>query len=94
MEIKVNSYRLVISSVEGDYKLNATLNIEGTNKRVEGGMVSNSNKNIATFYSNSDSDLNINYMGLSITEQQSLNTVINNFIDSAKKVEPSINTAV
>lgn len=94
MEIKVNSYRLVISSVEGDYKLNATLNIEGTNKRVEGGTVSNSNKNIATFYSNSDSDLNINYMGLSITEQQSLNTVINNFIDLAKKIEPSINAAV
>ena len=94
MEIKVNSYRLVISSVEGDYKLNATLNIEGTNKRVEGGMVSDSNKNIATFYSNSDSDLNINYMGLSITEQQSLNTVINNFIDLAKKIEPSINAAV
>ena len=94
MEIKVNSYRLVISSVEGDYKLNATLNIEGTNKRVEGGMVSNSNKNIATFYSNSDSDLSINYMGLSVTEQQSLNTVINNFIDLAKKIEPSINAAV
>lgn len=94
MEIKVNSYRLVISSVEGDYQLNATLNIEGTNKRVEGGTVSNSNKNIATFYSNNDSDLNINYMGLSITEQQSLNTVINNFIDLAKKIEPSINAAV